>query len=44
MKTIEVNQIIDNARFTRFHWMVTLLCSNRLGREVAVAQAIRPAS
>ncbi|GAB2454778.1 MFS transporter [Comamonas humi] len=27
MKTLEVNQIIDNARFTRFHWMVVWLCA-----------------
>lgn len=27
MKTIEVNQVIDNARFTRFHWMVMWLCA-----------------
>ncbi|KAB2905542.1 MAG: MFS transporter [Burkholderiaceae bacterium] len=27
MKTAEVNQIIDNARFTRFHWMVMWLCA-----------------
>lgn len=27
MKTIEVNQVIDNARFTPFHWMVMALCA-----------------
>jgi len=27
MKTLEVNQIIDNARFTRFHWMLVWLCA-----------------
>ena len=27
MKTLEINQIIDNARFTRFHWMVVCLCA-----------------
>ncbi|WP_051249010.1 MFS transporter [Acidovorax sp. JHL-9] len=27
MKTIEINPIIDNARFTRFHWMVVALCA-----------------
>ena len=27
MTTIEINPIIDNARFTRFHWMVVALCA-----------------
>ncbi|TWG39949.1 AAHS family benzoate transporter-like MFS transporter [Acidovorax delafieldii] len=27
MKTIEINPVIDNARFTRFHWMVVVLCA-----------------
>lgn len=27
MKTVEVNEIIDNARFTPFHWMVMWLCA-----------------
>ena len=27
MKTIEINPVIDNARFTRFHWMVVALCA-----------------
>lgn len=27
MRTIETNQIIDNARFSRFHWMVMALCA-----------------
>src|SRR5574337_1556088 len=27
MKTLEVNEIIDNARFTPFHWMVMWLCA-----------------
>ena len=27
MKTLEVNQVIDNARFTPFHWMVMWLCA-----------------
>ena len=27
MKTLEINQIIDTARFTRFHWMVVCLCA-----------------
>ncbi|ARU04467.1 aromatic acid/H+ symport family MFS transporter [Comamonas serinivorans] len=27
MKTLDVNQVIDNARFTRFHWMVVWLCA-----------------
>lgn len=27
MKTLEINPIIDNARFTRFHWMVVALCA-----------------
>ena len=27
MNTIEINPVIDNARFTRFHWMVVALCA-----------------
>ncbi|MCY1345143.1 4-hydroxybenzoate transporter PcaK [compost metagenome] len=27
MRKIDVNQIIDNARFNRFHWMVMCLCA-----------------
>lgn len=27
MTTLEINPIIDNARFTRFHWMVVALCA-----------------
>ncbi|MBO3273964.1 MFS transporter [Pseudomonas schmalbachii] len=27
MRKIDVNQTIDNARFTRFHWMVMLWCA-----------------
>lgn len=27
MKTLEVSQVIDNARFTGFHWTVMCLCS-----------------
>lgn len=27
MRTLDVNQVIDNARFTRFHWMVMALCA-----------------
>lgn len=27
MRQIDVNQAIDNARFTRFHWMVMALCA-----------------
>lgn len=27
MKKIDVHEIIDNARFTRFHWMVMCLCA-----------------
>lgn len=27
MKTLEVNQVIDDARFTRFHWTVVWLCA-----------------
>lgn len=27
MTTVEINPIIDNARFTRFHWMVVALCA-----------------
>lgn len=45
MKTIEVNQIIDNARFTRFHWMVTLLCALLLvfdGYDLFIYGAVLP--
>lgn len=27
MKTLDVNAVIDTARFTRFHWMVMCLCA-----------------
>ncbi len=27
MRKIDVNEVIDNARFTRFHWMVMCLCA-----------------
>lgn len=27
MRTLDVNQVIDNARFSRFHWMVMALCA-----------------
>jgi len=27
MRKIDVHQVIDNARFTRFHWMVMCLCA-----------------
>jgi len=27
MKTLDVNEVIDNAPFTRFHWMVMCLCA-----------------
>ncbi len=27
MKTLDVNEVIDGARFTRFHWMVMCLCA-----------------
>jgi AAHS family benzoate transporter-like MFS transporter len=27
MRQIDVHQVIDNARFTRFHWMVMALCA-----------------
>ncbi len=27
MKTIDVNAVVDNARFTRFHWTVMCLCA-----------------
>ncbi|MBS0507323.1 MAG: MFS transporter, partial [Proteobacteria bacterium] len=27
MKTLDVNHVIDNARFTPFHWMVMALCA-----------------
>lgn len=45
MKTIEVNQIIDSARFTRFHWMVTLLCALLLvfdGYDLFIYGAVLP--
>ncbi|MBU0808849.1 MAG: aromatic acid/H+ symport family MFS transporter, partial [Gammaproteobacteria bacterium] len=27
MRQIDVHQVIDNARFSRFHWMVMALCA-----------------
>ncbi|WP_159914918.1 MFS transporter [Pantoea sp. 18069] len=30
MKTLDVNEVIDNARFTRFHWTVMWLCATLL--------------
>jgi len=45
MKTLEINQIIDNARFTRFHWMVTCLCALLLvfdGYDLFIYGAVLP--
>ncbi|MDR0259700.1 MAG: MFS transporter, partial [Comamonas sp.] len=45
MKTLDVNQVIDNARFTRFHWMVTLLCGLLLvfdGYDLFIYGAVLP--
>lgn len=45
MTTLDVNQVIDNARFTRFHWMVTLLCGLLLvfdGYDLFIYGAVLP--
>ena len=45
MKTIEINQIIDNARFTKFHWMVMCLCALLLifdGYDLFIYGAVLP--
>lgn len=45
MKTLEVSQIIDNARFTRFHWMVMSLCALLLifdGYDLFIYGAVLP--
>lgn len=45
MKTIEVNQIIDHARFTKFHWMVMWLCALLLvfdGYDLFIYGAVLP--
>lgn len=45
MRVVEVNQIIDHARFTRFHWMVTLLCALLLvfdGYDLFIYGAVLP--
>ena len=45
MKTLDVNKVIDNARFTRFHWMVTLLCGLLLvfdGYDLFIYGAVLP--
>lgn len=45
MKTQEVNQIIDGARFTRFHWMVMSLCALLLifdGYDLFIYGAVLP--
>ncbi|GGH61701.1 MFS transporter [Comamonas phosphati] len=45
MKTIEVHQVIDNARFTKFHWMVTWLCALLLifdGYDLFIFGAVLP--
>jgi len=45
MKTLEVGHIIDNARFTRFHWMVMSLCALLLifdGYDLFIYGAVLP--
>jgi AAHS family benzoate transporter-like MFS transporter len=45
MKTLEVSQIIDHARFTRFHWMVMSLCALLLifdGYDLFIFGAVLP--
>jgi AAHS family benzoate transporter-like MFS transporter len=45
MKTLEVNPIIDNARFTSFHWMVMCLCALLLvfdGYDLFIYGAVLP--
>ncbi len=45
MKSIEVNSIIDNARFTKFHWMVMWLCALLLvfdGYDLFIYGAVLP--
>lgn len=45
MKTLDVNQVIDNARFTRFHWMVMCLCGLLLvfdGYDLFIYGAVLP--
>lgn len=45
MKTLDVNQIIDKARFTRFHWMVMCLCGMLLifdGYDLFIYGAVLP--
>ena len=44
-KAIEVHQIIDNARFTKFHWMVMCLCALLLvfdGYDLFIYGAVLP--
>lgn len=44
-KSIEVNEVIDNARFTNFHWMVTCLCALLLvfdGYDLFIYGAVLP--
>ncbi|MCP3656821.1 MAG: MFS transporter [Herbaspirillum sp.] len=45
MKTLEVNHIVDGARFTRFHWMVMSLCALLLifdGYDLFIFGAVLP--
>ncbi|OWW22514.1 MFS transporter [Noviherbaspirillum denitrificans] len=45
MKTLEVNQIIDGARFTKFHWTVMCLCALLLifdGYDLFIYGAVLP--
>ena len=45
MKTLDVNEVIDNARFTRFHWSVMWLCATLLifdGYDLFIYGAVLP--
>jgi len=45
MKTLDVNEVIDNARFTRFHWTVMWLCATLLifdGYDLFIYGAVLP--
>lgn len=45
MKTLDVNEVIDNARFTRFHWTVMWLCAMLLifdGYDLFIYGAVLP--
>ena len=46
MKTVDVSQVIDQARFTRFHWMVMCLCAMLLifdGYDLFIYGVVLPA-